>query len=65
VIEKTLDEGASSRADAQDVPDVDPSGDCRALLVWLEQLATALRGSCSSRRADALAAIDLFDQDAR
>jgi len=65
VVEKTLDEATPPRADAQDILDVDRSGDCRALQMWLEQLATALRGSCSSRKADALAAIDLFDRDRR
>lgn len=65
MIEKIVDELlSSSRSDAQDVLDHEANGDCRALQLWLEQLATALRGSSSSRK-DALAAIDLFAQDGR
>jgi hypothetical protein len=53
VIEKTLSE----------LKDHDQSGDCRALQKWLEQLATALRGSCANKKADALAALATLQRE--
>jgi hypothetical protein len=58
VIEQTLDELRwSSRSEAQDAPGLEPTADCRVLRRWLEQLATALKGSSSRQKAEALALI--------
>jgi len=52
VIDKTLNE----------LKDHDPNSDCRALQRWLEQLASALKGSCADKKADALATLATLRQ---
>jgi len=64
VIEKAFDElMAASPSDQPASRGFDPNSDYRTLQMWLEQLATALRDSSSNRKADALAALQLFGQD--
>lgn len=58
MIENTFDEVmATTPSDEPASRDFDPNGDYRTLQMWLEQLATVLRDSSSSQKAEALALI--------